>query len=136
MLKARLKKEILVLQFPIIERNFILNLADKERTIIVIHDIDGLRYQREEFAKLEMSKLKLFKYMIVHNDEMKKYLKNQGVEAELVSLELFDYLCNGELEEKRESINNVKDVVLVYAGNLTKEKSPFLHQLEKEKNAV
>lgn len=133
MLKARLSKEVLVLQFPIIERNFILNLANKDRTVIIIHDIDGLRYQRKEFAELEMSKLKLFKYMIVHNDEMKKYLKEQGVEAKLVSLELFDYLCPGDLKEERKSIDNVKDVTLVYAGNLTKEKSPFLHQLEKEK---
>ena len=133
MLKARMKKEVLVLQFPIIERNFILNLANKEKTVVLIHDIDGLRYQREEFAKLEMSKLKLFKYMIVHNDNMKKYLEEQGIDAKLISLDVFDYLCDGEVKENRKTIKTVNDCTLVYAGNLTKEKSPFLHQLEKDK---
>ena len=33
MLKARISKEVLVLQFPIIERNIILNLANKNKTI-------------------------------------------------------------------------------------------------------
>lgn len=71
MIKVRLSKEVLVLQFPIIERNFILNIADKKRTIALIHDIDGLRYMKEDFAKLEFSKLNLFKYLIVHNKCMK-----------------------------------------------------------------
>jgi len=109
------------------------NLANKEKTVVLIHDIDGLRYQREEFAKLEMSKLKLFKYMIVHNDNMKKYLEEQGIEAKLISLDVFDYLCDGEVKENRKTIKTVNDCTLVYAGNLTKEKSPFLHQLEKDK---
>lgn len=133
MLRARMKKEVVILQFPIIERNFILNLANKERTIVLIHDIDGLRYQKEDFAKLEFSKLNLFKYMIVHNDNMKKYLQDCGIKAKLVSLEIFDYLCDGEVKQDRKIIKDVKDCTLVYAGNLTKEKSPFLHQLEKEK---
>lgn len=133
MLKARLKKDIVVLQFPIIERNFIMKLASRERTIVLLHDIDGLRYNKEDFKKLEFSKLKLFKYMIVHNDSMKKYLEEQGIGEEFVSLEVFDYLCNGDVKIKRDIIKNIEDCTLVYAGNLTKEKSPFLHQLKKEK---
>ncbi len=132
MIKVRLSKEVLVLQFPIIERNFILNIADKKRTIALIHDIDGLRYMKEDFAKLEFSKLNLFKYLIVHNKCMKKYLEDKNISAKLISLELFDYLCSGS-PQKRKPINSIEDCTLVYAGNLTKEKSPFLHQLEKEK---
>lgn len=133
MLKARISKEVLVLQFPIIERNIILNLANKNKTIVLIHDIDGLRYQKDDFMKLEMSKLKLFKYMIVHNENMKKYLENQGIEAQLINLELFDYLCDGEVTAERKIFNKPEECELVYAGNLTKEKSPFIHQLDKEK---
>lgn len=131
MLKVRLSKEVLILQFPIIERNFILNIANKKRTIVLIHDIDGLRYMKDDFAKLELSKLKLFKYLIVHNQNMKKYLEDIGINAELISLDLFDYLCSRSPKE-RNTIDSIKDCTLVYAGNLTKEKSPFLHQIKRE----
>lgn len=131
LLKSRFSKEILVLQYPIFERKSILNLANKKKTIIFIHDIEGLRSQDQELLKSELSKLKLFQYIVVHNKIMKEFLVQRGIKAEnLYILELFDYLCTEEEEKKRQKSRAIEEKIeLCYAGNLRPEKSPFLYQI-------
>lgn len=119
LLKSRFSKEILVLQYPIFERKSILNLANKKKTIIFIHDIEGLRSQDQELLKSELSKLKLFQYIVVHNKIMKEFLVQRGIKAEnLYILELFDYLCTEEEEKKRQKSRAIEEKIeLCYAGD-------------------
>ena len=65
---------------------------------------------------------------------MKKFLIDNGIkESKIYVLDLFDYICDGELQVDRNRVTNIEEAKVVYAGNLSKEKSPFLHQLEENK---
>lgn len=137
-LKSRLKKEIVILQFPLPETSKILNpiflfnmnFLDKSKTIILIHDVNGLRFQNEELYKNEIARLNKVKYVIVHNKKMQEKLHTDGLKADTYTLELFDYLCDNS---NNTSKKNNKDINIVYAGNLSKEKSPFIHELQSDK---
>lgn len=134
---SRIKKEILVFQFPIYEKSNILNKifmfslkrANKEKTIILIHDLEGLRNKDERLNKQDIERLNMAGYVIAHNKVMKEYLIKQGVTSKVYTLELFDYLCDGE----KEKLNNDEQNSLVYAGNLVDVKSPFIYQIEESK---
>jgi len=131
---SRFSKEILVIQYPVFERKCLLNLANKKRTIIFIHDIEGLRSQDKKLLEQEISKLKLFEYIVVHNKVMKELLISKGIKAEkLYVLELFDYLCTEEEKKpKKKSTLMEEKLALCYAGNLRLEKSPFIYQITDE----
>ena len=140
-IKARLKGEIVILQFPMFETTtllnklflFNMNFLNKKKTIILIHDLDGIRNQNEQAYKQDLDRINKVNYVIVHNEIMKKKLEDDGVKAKIYVLELFDYLCdysNKNLENKNINFNNPE---VIYAGNLAKEKSPFIHQLDKKK---
>lgn len=140
-IKSRIKKEILVMQFPMYETTTLLNklfllalnLINKEKTIILIHDLDSLRSEEEILKKQEYDRLSKVKYIIVHNDKMKKYLEEIGIKAKLYSLELFDYICDKkqDFERSQTDIDN-KKLEVIYAGNLKKDKSPYIYQLKQE----
>ncbi len=138
-LKARICGDIVILQFPMFERTKLLNkiflfnlkLLNKNKTIILIHDIDGIRSHDDNLYKNELIRYTRAKYMIVHNERMKKRLIEDGVSNKLFVLEAFDYLTSNTI--KRKNIIDIANPQIVYAGNLSKVKSPFLHQLEKEK---
>ena len=135
---SRIKKEVLVLQFPMYENSkllnkffmFVLKNANKEKSIIVIHDLEGLRENNDNILAQEIARLNMVKYVIVHNDIMKKYLQEKGVKSKIYTLEIFDYLC--ENEESKRNIDD-KNKQIVYAGNLLEAKSPFLYQIKDEK---
>lgn len=134
---SKIKNEILVFQFPIYETSDLLNKifmfslkrANKDKTIILIHDLEGLRNDDKRLNKQDVERLNLVKYVIAHNKAMKEYLQKEGVTSNIYTLELFDYLCDGD---KIECENEEKDDInsLVYAGNLVKVKSPFVYQVE------
>lgn len=134
LLLSHFSKEILVLQYPIFERKELLNLANKKRTILFVHDIEGLRSQNEELLKQEIERFQLFQYIVVHNQKMKQFLIEKRIpEEKLYLLELFDYLCQGEEKNRqRTPVISKKDIKLCYAGNLRQEKSPFLYQITEE----
>ena len=133
---SRRKKDVLLIQYPMEERtNFLnklflfnMNFLNKDKSIILIHDLDGIRYQNKEFHDQDIARLNKVKYVIVHNDIMKDKLIKDGVKSKIYVLKLFDYLCNYD--------NNIKEIkfdknkpIIVYAGNLSSKKSPFIHEL-------
>ena len=126
------------MQFPMYETTKLLNKLflcalksiEREKTIVLIHDLDSIRGEDEILKKQELDRLSKVKYIIVHNEKMKKYLEDQGIKANLYSLELFDYLCDKkENFERKQEIENLNDLKLAYAGNLIKIKSPYIYQL-------
>ena len=114
---------------------FNMNFLDKKKTIILIHDIDGIRNQNETSYKQDLCRINKVNYVIVHNEIMKKKLEDDGVKAKIYVLELFDYLCDysNEINCEKDIDLNLNDLEIIYAGNLVKEKSPFIHQLDNNK---
>lgn len=119
----------LILQYPFyferIENIFLDRVIDKNKTILLIHDIDSLRFPitvngRETLdlkkIKKEKDTFNKAKVIIVHNSHMKDILKKMGIATPIVELELFDYLLpNKNIGNKR-----VLGSVIAYAGNLAK----------------
>lgn len=136
---SKLKNEILVLQFPMYETSkflnkffmFCLKRAKKNKTIILIHDLEGLRNNDEEIKEQDISRLNMAEYVIAHNNVMKSYLEEQGVNSKIYTLELFDYLCENEQEQNED--NEIKENIITYAGNLVDVKSPYIYQIEETK---
>lgn len=126
-------KEYIVIQAPLIYKSYIYNLLPKRKTIILIHDISGLRNGSEDMLKKELEIFKKFKYVIVHNERMKKFLLKKGIKEEnIYKIELFDYLTKKN-EHSTFNENDSKKMEIAYAGNLKKDKSPFLYQLDEKK---
>lgn len=124
------RKEILVIQFPLINFKFIYKILNRNKVIILIHDINGLRFNNKKMLGNEIENLKQFKYIIAHNKTMINFLEKQGIEKEKIyNLQVFDYLAEGKINEK-EKENKKK---IIYTGNLKKEKSPFIYELEDNK---
>ena len=120
--------DLVVVQYPF-DGNipYTKNIKNK---IGIIHDIQGLRYQKPNEKEIES--INTCKYIISHNQKMTDYLVAKGIDkSKIINLELFDYISNDTIETKYEFDKN--DVKVVYPGNLSIEKSPFLYQLsEKE----
>lgn len=136
MVKSKKNDEVLVLQFPMYENSKILNKffmfslkrVNRDKTVILIHDLEGLRNKNENLNKQDIERLNMAKYVIAHNEKMKKYLIDEGVESKIYTLKLFDYLCKDEEKENAENSE-----AIIYAGNLVQAKSPFIYQLNEKK---
>lgn len=122
-------KDVIVLQMPMILKAAAYKFVPKEKTILLVHDLDGLRYQNMEVQDKEINVIKQFKYIIVHNEKMKEFLISKGVDKDsLYVLELFDYLVNNGKEGNDKK--NETESEFVFIGNLSKEKCPFIYQFE------
>lgn len=123
------KADVLVVQWPYSNRKlYTQGISD---SLTIIHDLDCLREQSEDYYKYEMAFLKRSRLIISHNEVMTKYLISQGIDPKkIITLGLFDYLVDEAhpIPEVRE-IHDTPEIV--YCGNL--DKSPFLFQLEPEK---
>lgn len=139
-IKSRISHDIVLLQFPMPENSKILNklfifnmkFLNKKKTIILIHDINGARYQDKELYKNEIARINQAKYIIAHNEIMKQKLVEDGVTSKIYTLELFDYLCDYDNTVKPSKFD-LKNPIIVYAGNLSEKKSPFIHELDPKK---
>lgn len=130
--------ENFIIQYPFsyqdVVNNSMIKFMKKQKVVLVIHDIVGLRDKDQVNLAKELNILRLAEAIIAHNQKMKKFLIENGIkENKIYVLDLFDYLCNGELEVERNNVTNIQEAKVVYAGNLSKEKSPFLHQLDENK---
>ena len=126
------EKGVILVQYPTIIKINIYKWFNSSHKIILLHDINGLRYDNKKNLKREIKCFENFEYLICHNCKMKEYLISKGIDKRKIkTIELFDYL----MEENTENRQNKKinRPMIVYAGNLVKEKSPFLHQIDKEK---
>ena len=138
------KNDVIILQFPIIiDSIFLFNLFKKIKRqgvtiVLVIHDLDILRktennslFKNIRLRFEEGEFLKLADYIVCHNHFMKNVLINNGVETEkLVELQIFDYLLENDL-----TIDNTKykkELPVVIAGNLSKEKSGYIYHLPED----
>lgn len=139
-LSSKIKKEVVVLQYPMEERTnflhklFLFNMKflNKNKTILLIHDLDGLRYQNNRILKQDIERLNRVKYIIAHNDIMKRKLVEDGVKSKIYTLNLFDYLCKYDNENSSKTFDK-KNPIVIYAGNLSPQKSPFIHELNSQK---
>ena len=135
-LNSRIKKDIVLIQYPMEERtNFLnklflfnMNFLRKNNSIILIHDLDGIRYQNDSFHKQDIDRFNKVKYIIAHNDIMKNKLIEDGVKSKIYTLKLFDYICDYDNEVK-DTFLDENNPIVVYAGNLSSKKSPFIHEL-------
>lgn len=129
--KQIIKKDIIVIQHPLLYKPIVYSLLDTKRSIILIHDITGLRNQDNETLNKELKIFKKFKYIIVHNNKMKEFLASKGIPVDnIYLLNLFDYLVyksNLNRDNKNSEIN------IGYIGNLSKDKAPFLYQINTSK---
>lgn len=117
------KANFVFLQYPIsgdIVTNNLLNKikkTDQAKFYFIIHDIESLRFRRnnEAFLKQEVKWLNCADGLIVHSDQMKKFLVSSGVNTPMVVLGIFDYI---NPQPVNEDINY--DRTACFAGNLVK----------------
>lgn len=128
---------LLFLQYPFCqrqrERNRTLRRLKEEkriRIITLVHDVEQLRkiflntFSEDDFAFL----MDISDAVIVHNQRMRAYFLETGVSGEkLVNLEIFDYLYSGTPQTKQ------FEKSIVIAGNLDRQKSPYIGELGKLK---
>ena len=122
-------KDKIVIQYPMSSQFELLSLFPHKRTIVIIHDLQGLRTLNKRKELREIKQLKKFQYIISHNAQMKKYLIEKGLKKEKIyRIELFDYLSKYSNSDQ----NSPKDDV-AFVGNLSKAKAPFIYQLDENK---
>lgn len=109
----------------------LLEYLEPERTWLWVHDVNHLRFKMEYYDD-ELKWLGHFKKFIVHNGRMERYLKEHIEVTKCIQNEIFDYQCCSESIKDDRKPQEQSLLRVVYAGNLTKEKSPFLHTLSKE----
>lgn len=99
------------------------------KTAAFIHDLDSLRLPGDPSARWsDQELLPCFDTVIAQNDRMADYVVGQGVkEDNLISLSLFDCLTDEPLPERELSLS------VCVAGNLTRKRSQYLHDLPRRK---
>lgn len=106
---------------------------DPDRTILWIHDINKIRSPQRLECRNEMEWLKPFRHFIVHNTAMEKYMRKYIPMGTYIRNGVFDYLCMGGTIQKIQQDISMGSVQVVFAGNLIREKSPFLYDLDSKK---
>lgn len=123
------KKNYIIIQYPCLYKPSVYKISRSKKKILFIHDINGLRNNDEELLKKELKIFNTFENLIVHNNKMKQFLIENNIDKhKIYTLELFDYLCLNTKHSKKSD-----EFSITYAGNLKKEKSPFIYQLDDEK---
>ena len=132
-------ESILVLQHPFYLRQLgrykilskLKNLK-KVKIISIVHDVGQLRgLFNNKFNQTEFNQMiGLADVLIVHNETMKNWFIEQGIPSEkLFVLEIFDYLTDKDLVT-----SETFEKVISIAGNLSKEKSPYIYKLKDIEN--
>ncbi|NQJ71279.1 sugar transferase [Streptococcus suis] len=104
-----------------------LKIRKNVKILSLIHDVELLRYDKPNSRNEFKETLAIADQLIVHNDSMKQWFIEHGVsESRLVSLEIFDYLS-----DKSSDIPTDFSKKVIIAGNLAKEKSPYVYELGK-----
>ena len=106
--------------------------------VILVHDVLFLRNEQsdsqyvEKYKAIETEIFNSADYVIVHNQRMEKELLKAGVKSNMVTLGIFDYIYSGDLAK----MANFEKNVIIFAGNLSPEKSGFLYKMEPLHDAV
>ncbi len=142
-LSSMKKNSILLLQNPFKRKHLgrftllkVFKKLKKLTIISVIHDVEELRlayyrdFSSKEFKFMESNS----DYFIVHNHIMKDYFLERGFKEEsLVELGIFDYGFGGKVSSDKPEDERA-DVVI--AGNLAKDKCPYVYKLFNLTNKV
>ena len=129
--------EIVVIQYPYQPSvmNLILNRLESVkkrcgcRVVLLVHDIVFLRdesYVKQDNEQMKLQEIDIFNRadaVIVHNARMRMKLQAEGVITPMYELGIFDYLYDG----KPAVISENKDTRVVFAGNLSPQKSGFIY---------
>ncbi|MGC8821240.1 MAG: hypothetical protein ACP5PP_09110 [Fervidobacterium sp.] len=114
----------------------ILNLAfRRSKRVIIIHDVESIRFGRKEDYIREKFVFQRFNYAICHTDEMATFLREKlKFKGILKTLGFFDYIVSKECERKDDDlsfpdISKNEKFIISFAGNLSRWKSAFLHKL-------
>ena len=129
--------DIIYFQYPYYDRwkkmySLIKTLRMKKGVFLVaiVHDIDSLRYEKGNVQgysiEKEIERLNNFDCVISHNYKMTEFLKDSGLKSEIVEIDIFDYLLEKEIKN-----TNCRNSDIVFAGNLSKNKSGFIYKLIK-----
>lgn len=118
-----------IFQSPFTTKQILLKKFKKK--IIIIHDIEGIRFQDEKCLEREILFFKSCDYILAHNDRMKDFLVERGINhRKIYKIELFDYLCNDK-KNIYEQTKNIIQPTIAYTGNF--DKANFINQLQEEK---
>ena len=128
--KVKNDNSIILFQYPYfsVKMDYIQNKKSCI-TVALVHDLECLRFFRNDnnLTKKEINILNRFDYIISHNSKMSKWLKLNGLNSKIVELELFDYKSNLKVKK----FNKEKFRTIAFAGNLDKNKSAFIYELDK-----
>lgn len=130
----KLRDKFLIIQYPFyfdfITRFFFEFALQKNKTFLLLHDIDSLRFKDNDTVKKEITILNKAKCVVVHNEQMQKFLMENGLKCGIINLKIFDYL----LKEPFPLQNFKLGYEIVFAGNLAK--SDFLKSSKLSKLGV
>ena len=140
-LKKLNKDDIVLIQYPLTNTvlffdSILKKYNNKVSFIILIHDLDSLRLNKESSSFVKRKKhedkyiINNANYVICHNNSMKKAIEKNGRNNNLIVLEIFDYLYDGNIKNDC-SI----DKPIIIAGNLSPSKAGYLGELKNVKNA-
>ena len=110
----------------------LLTCLDPERTIVLLHDLNHLRLPERTVYQNELEWLRPFRRFIVHNRQMEVYLRKHLQVDQCIRNEVFDYLCADEEGITCRGLSSGEAPVIVFAGNLSIHKAPFLYELREE----
>lgn len=126
---------IVLIQYPYFFNPVVIDFIIKKlsrkgvKLVALIHDIEALRFTREEqYIKEEIDCLNRFHYVISHNPAMTKWLLDHGLKNSVCDLELFDYGVKS-MEKTEASAKADRPRSVVFAGNLSPNKSKFLYKI-------
>lgn len=136
--------DTIILQYPILNTSLgiekiLKKYSKKINIIMLIHDMDSLRYTPKNEGRMLCKRVKnddknilgASTYIIAHNERMKEELIKLGNSEEKVKiLKLFDYIVNDNIKE----IEHKKDQPIIIAGNLSKQKAKYIEHLKDIKN--
>ncbi len=105
----------------------------KLRLFVIIHDIESVRFAKDDYTKkLEAKLFNMAERVIAHNPSMISFLEREfNVDGnKIISLGIFDYISN----KNAKRAGDYKSVLV--AGNLSSEKSSYIYKLGSVVNRV
>jgi len=114
--------------------DLIASLTIKEKfgsgkRIVLIHDISSLRFGGIKNYLLERFMIRNFTHVIVHSKEMERYIVNRlKFKGKTYVLGFFDYLIP-HVNKTHYGFPKDGKFILVFAGNLDRDKSGFIYRL-------
>lgn len=137
--------DVLVFQYPTmlgpIINNYTMNwvLKNKINSIVIIHDIDSIRFpnRKNYYSNLnnEINFFDKFNFIIVPNEAISKLLRSKGINGnKIIIMQIYDYLDSSILKKDDKFSINEQPFRVSFAGNL--DKATFLSKLKDIKTPI